>query len=602
MKNLLLFLLPLTNCAFDPSKPSNQKGTSEFELNLSSTPFEFKLKSPTAPVATFSCESSYQEILDKNPFSLNDQNFFVAAGQTNDQPILKVFDQNKKSLFCFDSLPFNIKTESITGLGKENEWLLALVSHPLKRSGNPLDNKPFLTSTTQTSESLLILNLKTGQIQKSLLLDGWGLASSLEGRKVLKIRNEPTRLIFTMKMRKKREKVIVYKENWSIPLVEETLNSWHLVSPPQYTLQRPECKRKNHQFFVKYGDTVLRGRFANQLIQTATRILYNDRFCLDQIKHIGSSSLETYFELPRLEKLQPKEIFYYLNQPIQQEDTLVYFEPEDQRKDFGFFQKSYNPFKKIESSKSLSILDWLIQSFQSPLKPKSSLPSHSLDGYLNLPTHVYASHMEIWSSIRIKDSLRDFFETQLEHLKEKHQLDGFVVLHVRRGDLLKYAFTWQYPVPWSWYEESLKDFEANKSKLKFIQNKRLGYYIATDSPSKVLPFARASINSPFVFSEKDLYLNQSEELLSMNRGDLAVIFDFLMLTKGDVVLASNSSFSTFGTFLNHQGHYFRRPNLEHEKLIAYNPRKTEILFPSQGSGKRFQELIYEEERLFSQSN
>jgi len=142
-----------------------------------------------------------------------------------------------------------------------------------------------------------------------------------------------------------------------------------------------------------------------------------------------------------------------------------------------------------------------------------------------------------------------------------------IVCHIRLGDYKIYEshnIDFTYTVDISSVVKSIKDFIA----FNYIQNAEV--YIASDAPDECVSIFQENGLNPFTvesfFPDIDLASGTS------------LMLDLSAISMANVLFASNSSFSLFGSMLNKQDALFFRPSPEDKKMIGYLPWNTQVLF------------------------
>ncbi len=178
-------------------------------------------------------------------------------------------------------------------------------------------------------------------------------------------------------------------------------------------------------------------------------------------------------------------------------------------------------------------------------------------GYFQYHTSYYAQYKEYFCALFTP---RGEIEQKIQ--QAWHQLGlsqkNIVCLHIRLKD---YGFSYFFIPPFEWYLTWLNDIWPT------LENPIL--YIATDEPETVLHHFSAY----HPLTAKDLQIELPE-------ADFNVDFyvDFYLLSQGDRVAISNSTFSFAACMLNQRGQLFVRPHLPSQKLIPFNPWHSEPIF------------------------
>lgn len=186
-------------------------------------------------------------------------------------------------------------------------------------------------------------------------------------------------------------------------------------------------------------------------------------------------------------------------------------------------------------------------------------PLQNIDiwGYFQYHTSYYAQY---------KDYFCDLFKPRAE-IEQKiqqawHKLGlsqkTVVCLHIRLKD---YGFSYFFIPPFAWYVDWLNELWPS------LENPIL--YIATDEPETVLHHFSAY----HPVTAKDLPIELPEADFN---ADFYV--DFYILSQGDLVAISNSTFSFAACMLNQRSKLFVRPHLPSQKLITFDPWHSEPIF------------------------
>jgi hypothetical protein len=129
-------------------------------------------------------------------------------------------------------------------------------------------------------------------------------------------------------------------------------------------------------------------------------------------------------------------------------------------------------------------------------------------------------------------------------------------LHIRRGDF-GYGYFYRTPTQWylAWLERHWRTFE--KPML----------YIATDEPQTILPHFAAF--NPLT----------AADLGPIDLPQAPFFPDFYMLSRCDIAVISNSTFSVAACLLNRSGTAFHRPSLAGHGFVPFDPWNTPVLLP-----------------------
>lgn len=177
-----------------------------------------------------------------------------------------------------------------------------------------------------------------------------------------------------------------------------------------------------------------------------------------------------------------------------------------------------------------------------------------LQGFFQYHTRYYRPHKDFFCALFQPVPL---IRRELDKLKAKLDQQGktLVTLHLRRGDFGWGTF-WKAPTAWyvTWLESIWDTLKAPV------------LYIASDEPDAVKgDFARFSprvltdlCTDPFLLEKLGFYL------------------DFWLLTQGDYLAISNSSFSFAASMLNARSRLFVRPVFSAAGLVPYDPWDAEV--------------------------
>ena len=181
------------------------------------------------------------------------------------------------------------------------------------------------------------------------------------------------------------------------------------------------------------------------------------------------------------------------------------------------------------------------------------------NGYFQFHTQYHARNKEYFQSLFKPVSEVETKVTAALHLL-RSKGKTVVGLHLRRGDYRSAHTGVPYLTiaPSQWYKDWLDGFwETLDEPVLFI---------ASDESETVIgDFAEYN-----PITVKDLGVKFPEASLSFYP-------DFYLLSQCDVLAISNSTFSFSAAMLNEQGKFFFRPNLLKQKLIAFDPWKSEPL-------------------------
>ncbi len=175
-------------------------------------------------------------------------------------------------------------------------------------------------------------------------------------------------------------------------------------------------------------------------------------------------------------------------------------------------------------------------------------------GYFQYHTSYYAQYKEYFCDLF---KPRAEIEQKIQQAWHKLGLSqkNIVSLHIRLKD---YGFSYFFIPPFEWYLTWLNDIWP------ILENPIL--YIATDEPETVLHHFSAY----HPLTAKDLQVELPEADF-----DADFYVDFYILSQGDRVAISNSTFSFAACMLNQRGQMFVRPHLPSQKLISFDPWHSE---------------------------
>jgi Glycosyl transferase family 11 len=186
------------------------------------------------------------------------------------------------------------------------------------------------------------------------------------------------------------------------------------------------------------------------------------------------------------------------------------------------------------------------------------------DGYAQLHTSCYVAHQEFIRSLFVFDTrLTDFFNQALARLGLVQK--KIISIHLRRGD---YGYNHYFRAPCSWYEKWIN--AADYSPNEYI------IYICSESPEVY----RQRFPQFTVITSDDLKCPAK----------LAPYFDFMVMTRAEVVATSNSSFSFFASMLNTRAKHFFRPDFDQLGLVQYNPWNADPLLTRELSSEQHEYL------------
>lgn len=175
-------------------------------------------------------------------------------------------------------------------------------------------------------------------------------------------------------------------------------------------------------------------------------------------------------------------------------------------------------------------------------------------GFFQYHTAYYAKHREYWRSLfQPIEEIDAKMQTAWENLKAKGKT--VVAIHLRLGDYFYLCPDWI--APWEWYGEWLRGFWET------IEEPIL--YLASDEAEKVWKY----------FAE---YQPITARDLGVDLPEPEFYQDFYVLSHGDAVGISNSTFSFAASMLNRRAKFFSRPHFPSQKLIPFDPWNSPPLF------------------------
>ena len=149
----------------------------------------------------------------------------------------------------------------------------------------------------------------------------------------------------------------------------------------------------------------------------------------------------------------------------------------------------------------------------------------------------------------------------LKNIIREQKITGhFIAIHYRAGDYLKFS---RHPIFWTPPFSSV--IEIAKSLISNFPTAKL--FLASDSLSHKIQFRDT-------FPHHTIW---NESVSKSFKNDL--IFDFLMLTQANLVVASNSSFSIAACMMNTIAGNFVRPLNRDGNYVVFDPWKTQVLIP-----------------------
>jgi hypothetical protein len=179
--------------------------------------------------------------------------------------------------------------------------------------------------------------------------------------------------------------------------------------------------------------------------------------------------------------------------------------------------------------------------------------NRDFSGYFQNHTSIYSEHKD---EIRALFQPIDEIKTQVQSLVDQIRSRGktLVAMHLRRGDFGTGPFVIS---PAQWYLNWLKvNWQQLDKPILFIASDSLDQVLADFAPYH--PVTTRDYPSP----------------LSADDQNIDFYPDFYVLTQSDVLLISNSSFSTSAALLNQRATSFYRPDFDLKKLVPFDPWST----------------------------
>jgi Glycosyl transferase family 11 len=175
-----------------------------------------------------------------------------------------------------------------------------------------------------------------------------------------------------------------------------------------------------------------------------------------------------------------------------------------------------------------------------------------LYGYFLYHTDFYRKHQEFFCSLfQPTSAIKLFLEAGLNQLKSGG--NTIIGIHIRHGDFGTPPF---FIAPTTWYRNYLNAlWHTLKNPILFI---------ASDEPEKILDD----------FMD---YNPVTSKDLSLKLPQASFYPDFYILSKCDILLTSNSTFSFAASMLNEKSRIFARPYFGYEKLIPFDPWSSQPL-------------------------
>ncbi len=204
-----------------------------------------------------------------------------------------------------------------------------------------------------------------------------------------------------------------------------------------------------------------------------------------------------------------------------------------------------------------------------------TLQALEISGYFQYHTALMASSglrktfEDIFSAQKRQDRSNKFqtiLHDNQQAFTQFFQNKTLIVCHIRLGDYKVYEshnIDFTYTVDISSLVGTIKDF----IDFNYIENAEV--YIASDAPEECLSIFHENGLNPFTvksfFPDIDLASGTS------------LMLDLSAISMANVLFASNSSFSLFGSLLNNEDALFFRPSPEDKKMIGFLPWNTQVL-------------------------
>lgn len=243
--------------------------------------------------------------------------------------------------------------------------------------------------------------------------------------------------------------------------------------------------------------------------------------------------------------------------------------PAVERKDVGYTLFDVIPefipyLEKLADSNSSRIGSEVLE---------TGLANVDIWGYFQIHTRYLKSNQQYFRSLfQPVSELKSALEDGLSILRSKGKT--IVGIHIRRGDYIKdplLGYTLVFPI--KWYCEWLAEiWDKLENPVLFLCSDDLDSII--DEFDKFSPV-----------TAKDLNVKLPERVKDLN---IEFYIDFFMLSKCDVVVASNSSFSFVACMMNVHGKIFVRPHWDFStKFAVFDPWDSEPLLWLGGQQSKF---------------
>lgn len=163
------------------------------------------------------------------------------------------------------------------------------------------------------------------------------------------------------------------------------------------------------------------------------------------------------------------------------------------------------------------------------------------------------------STYQLKKSVKQLFDNIM--LDTTSDSDQFIAIHYRAGDYLSFS---KHPFFWTPSFESI----IGLARLLITKFPLAKLYLASDSLSHKSHFREA-------FPDKTRWSISASERFGND-----LLFDFIMLTHSNYVVAANSSFSISASMMNSRASCFLRPSNRDGTYMLFEPWKTPVLIQS----------------------
>jgi hypothetical protein len=216
----------------------------------------------------------------------------------------------------------------------------------------------------------------------------------------------------------------------------------------------------------------------------------------------------------------------------------------------------------------------------SPDALATGITNVDLWGFFTIHTRYLAPHRDLFRSLyQPVPSLKSACEQTVSELRTKGKT--LVGVHIRRGDYVKHAWNrFALVFPGSWYCEYLETlWPTLEDPILFV--------CSDDLDSVIGDFARLS-----PVTQNDLNWVPPNEMMDIA---LEAFLDFYLLSKCDIAVISNSTFSFAASMLNENGRMFIRPHWDFEsKFIPFDPWDSAPLLLKPGTEGRLTRRLPEQ--------